>query len=292
MGQHFFLNFPALTIWQSHPLTVASMPTSSEELHHTYIVRCRKGETSRLKSLALGQAQDIKPAPKEANSSGTITTPVILCGPYGNALIPIKSTPETTNILAIAGGTGVSLTLPLVLAASSCSAFEKVAVDFVWIVRRTVNTRWISAELQELKSRSALGNANLKIHIFVTQEEDASASKTSLPHTNVVDEKATAEIDIRPVSLPSSSSSEKAESSTANFDITYLNSAHPSLHEIVATFMEQRAQTEYRTRVVASGPAGMGEDLRAVVAKCNNGGKVLRGDMRWDVDLTWDDRGD
>ena len=293
VGQHFFLNFPALTIWQSHPLTVASVPTSPSALpHHTYIVRCRKGETGRLKGLALGYAQNHGSPPLEVDSSQPITTPVILCGPYGTALLPKKSIPETTNILAIAGGTGVSLTLPVVLAATSSQAFERAAVDFVWIIRRTSNIQWIAAELQELKSRSALDNTNLNIHIFITQEKEASASNPSSPQMSALDEKTTAEIDIKPLSLPSSSSSEKAPSSNENFNITYLNSAHPSLHEIIDTFMESRAQTEYRTRVIASGPASMGQDLRTVVAKRNDGGKVLKGDMRWDVDLTWDDRGD
>lgn len=293
VGQHFFLNFPALTIWQSHPLTVASVPTSPSGIpHHTYIVRCRKGETGRLKTLALGEAQNLRSASIEVGSSATITTPVILCGPYGTALLPRKSMPETTNILAIAGGTGVSLTLPVVLAAISSPAFEKTAVDFVWIIRRTSNMQWIAVELQELKSKSALDNTNLNIHIFITQEENASASKPSSLHIAGLDEKTTTEIDAKPLSLPSSSSSEKAPSSSANFNITYLNSTHPSLQEITSTFMESRAQTEYRTRVIASGPASMGEDLRTVVAKCNDGGRVLKGDMRWDVDLTWDDRGD
>jgi len=59
-------------------------------------------------------------------------TPVVFCGPYGTALLTSKS--EPTNRLAIAGGTGVSLTLPLVLAATASSDFAVVAIDLIWIV--------------------------------------------------------------------------------------------------------------------------------------------------------------
>jgi predicted ferric reductase len=37
VGQHYFLTFPALTIWQSHPFTVASVPGQ-----HHFIIRSRK----------------------------------------------------------------------------------------------------------------------------------------------------------------------------------------------------------------------------------------------------------
>ena len=42
-GQHFYLCFPSLSIWQSHPFTVASSPdASSKSQHHTYLLRARK----------------------------------------------------------------------------------------------------------------------------------------------------------------------------------------------------------------------------------------------------------
>jgi hypothetical protein len=45
-----------------------------------------------------------------------------------------------------------------------------------------------------------------------------------------------------------------------------------------------------RTRVIGSGPASMGHDLRAAVAKWNDGPKVLRDEKLWDMSLDWDDR--
>jgi len=301
VGQHFFLCFPALTIWQSHPLTVASVPEPHPAcLQHTYIIRCRKGETGRLKTLALSESTDS--SIKEPDTP--ITTPVILTGPYGTPLLPYlpNTGPEITNMLAIAGGTGISLTLPVILAATSTPIFANAAIDFIWIVRRSTNVQWISQELDELKSCAQLTGWNLRMHIYITQEKEASASETNSLHDEA-GEKGEAGESITPIAEGCCSSDTSTEKSgtgvccSANtgssgkgkqcreFCTTYMNSCHPSLDDIVSSFVENRAHSSHRTRVIASGPAGMGHDLRAAVAKVNDGGKVWRGDMRWDVDL-------
>lgn len=290
IGQHFFLCFPALTIWQSHPLTVASVPEPHPSLpHHTYIVRCRSGETKRLKDLALGNIQG--PASSGGAPLSSTTTPVILCGPYGTALLP--SHPNTghdaANILAIAGGTGISLTLPLVLAATSSPAFTGVPIDFIWMIRRSSNKQWIASELDELKRRSRTEKLDLRIHIYVTQE-GADSDKTELidtPSDNNSTSK-TADDQIEPVS--NSCCSSASTSSNPNYNTTYMDAQHPSLASIVSSFLENRAHSRFKTRVIASGPQGMGTDLRSAVARVNDGSKVWKGDMRWDVELEWDDR--
>lgn len=286
IGQHFFLCFPALTVWQSHPLTVASVSERHPSLpHHTYIIRCRNGETGRLKALAC--TQEPEAISKEIKS---VTTPVILCGPYGKGLLPTTYTssgPNITNILAIAGGTGVSLTLPLVLAATAHTAFEGVAIEFIWIIRRSSNIQWISAELEELKRRASSVPINFNIQIYVTQEHNTI---TTTPVQRQSEEKSM-DIGVEPVAdAEDLTCSSESELGSSNFKVTYLNSQRPVLQNIASGFMETRASFDYRTRIIASGPAEMGYDLRAVVAGLNNGGRVWRGEKRWDVDLHWDDR--
>ncbi|EKD21775.1 uncharacterized protein L3040_005761 [Drepanopeziza brunnea f. sp. 'multigermtubi'] len=277
VGQHFFLTFPALSIWQSHPLTVASVPAAHPAIpHHTYIVRARRGETGRLKTLALSHAASPNPE----------TTPIVLSGPYGAPLLPSPSSPaEPTNILAIAGGTGISLTLPLALAATSLPS--TAAIDFVWVIRRASSTQWIASELETLKRRAAQGKVDLKIHLYITREspsQTATETATEFPA-------ATPEHEGKDIKKAcESSSSLSSLSSSANFTTTYLPSHRPSLHAIVTSFLETRANAEYRTRVIASGPACMGHDLRSAVAASNDGAKVWKNDRRWDVELEWDDR--
>lgn len=267
VGQHYFLTFPALTIWQSHPFTVASVPGQ-----HHFIIRCRKGETSRLKRLATQTS---------TTSEGVPTlnqTPVVLCGPYGTALLTSKS--EPTNILAIAGGTGVSLTLPLVLAATAAPDFAEVAVDFVWIIRRQSNLQWIASELDGLKRRASSGAINFRVHVYVTQVMDDTFTAQNL-------EKCLLGVSSKPASEASNGERRIDE---LDFNITYTNSEHPSLCNIVSEFKDSRSSSAFRTRVIGSGPASMGHDLRAAVAKWNDGPKVLRDEKLWDMSLDWDDR--
>ncbi|ESZ92083.1 hypothetical protein SBOR_7540 [Sclerotinia borealis F-4128] len=270
IGQHFFLCFPALSIWQSHPLTIASLPSN----HHTYIIRCRSGETGNLKKLAL---------------DGQLTTPVILSGPYGEALLNPKE--EPTNILAIAGGTGISLTLPLVLAATSSHAtlYEGRAIDFVWIVRRSSCLEWITEELEEIKRRTYDTGLNVHVHIYVTQEKAPSEEESDDAIIN--DEKTVMETDDK--AMADSVSSLGSGENSAGFKISFLGGCkccHPDIKEMVKSFMQERAGDAYRTRVIASGPMGMGSDLRSAVAGCNDGSAVFRGEKKGDVELVWDAR--
>lgn len=195
---------------------------------------------------------------------------------------------EVTNILAIAGGTGVSLTLPVILTATSSSTFGGAAIDFIWIIRRSSNVQWIFTGLEELKRRSrTMQHLNFNIHIFVTQKYDTKATTESQTRS---EEKAV-DIRIEPLTEAGSlSSSLDKRLDNVNSKVTYLNSHHPTLQDVVSNFIETRANFDYRTRVIASGPAGMGQDLKAAVARMNDGGKVWEGERRWDVDLHWDDR--
>lgn len=276
LGQHFFLCFPALNIWQSHPLTIASLPSN----HHTYIIRCRSGETGNLKTLAL---------------NNQLTTPVILSGPYGERLL--KPNEEPTNILAIAGGTGISLTLPLILAATASDApfYPGRAIDFIWTVRRSSCLEWISEELETIKQRARDTKINLNVHIYITQEEEPSSSLEEEEKTeeNTWNEEKMIKSDTILTSNSNSGSDPSAENSGVGFKISYLGGCkccHPDLQGLVKRFMDERAGEAYRTRVVASGPKGMGRDLRRAVARCCDGGMVFRGKKRGDVELIWDAR--
>lgn len=138
------------------------------------------------------------------------------------------------------------------------------------------------------------GCHDVRIRVFVTREDDASALVEREKEKEKENEEAITTI--RSTTSASSRSVGSAEKGCRSgvekndLEITYLLAQRPSLHDIVATFMETRASTKCRTRVVASGPASMGSDLRGAVASMNDGAKVWRGDRKWDVSLDWDDR--
>ncbi len=147
-------------MWQNHPFTVASLPAAHPACpHHTYIVRCLKGETSKLGQLAL------------KTQSENMTTPVILSGPYGS-----HSLSQPGNFLAIAGGTGITMAYPLVLNRVRHLGGLKGKVQLVWIIRRVQDLEWMGAELAVLKKYLSNCQNNFSIRIFVTRETEPENS--------------------------------------------------------------------------------------------------------------------
>ncbi|KFY74057.1 hypothetical protein V499_05908 [Pseudogymnoascus sp. VKM F-103] len=275
-GQHYYLCFPALSIWQSHPFTPSSLsPAAGTTPHHTYIVRALSGETSRLATLAC----EIEGA----------TTPVILTGPYG-ARVAL----ETPNLLAVAGGTGISFALPLVIEAVGSEKHKAGLVQLVWVVRGARDLAWVKEEMGVLRARAAEGRVEVKV--FVTREAGPMEGEVEEDGVVVVEakdgEKLEAVVDVKDENTKTEVSVldlALAEESRG-FSITYLGGAHPDLSAVVQDYIERSPASGGRIQVMASGPAGIGSTLRSVVAKCNDGRKVGRGEEKSDVGLYWDDR--
>jgi NAD(P)H-flavin reductase len=296
-GQHFFLCFPSLSIWQSHPFTTASLPEGqANALHHSYIIRCRNGETRRLGALAKTMAE--KNSETSSTGSSPAKLPIILSGPYGTPLMPGRTKEggfsEKTNILAISGGTGVSLTLPVILEAIA-GKYSGPSIDFVWIVKEHRDIQWIEPELEQLKNAVMDNEINIRIQIFVTREAEQSATGDALLTSiaqlsersgSIDDEKGGAE---KSVTFYRTSSSTKSLGSCVT--VEYLGAQHPDVASIVTNFLEERVAMQFRSRVVGSGPAGMGHDLRKAVAAHNDFKMIWKGEQaRHDVELHWDDR--
>lgn len=264
-GQHFYLCFPALSIWQNHPFTVASLPSAHPASpHHTYIVRCLKGETSKLGQLAL-QLQ--------ANKG---TTPVILSGPYGS-----PSLCKPGNFLAVAGGTGITMALPLILERVQQLGSSEGKVQLVWIVRRIQDLEWMAAELEVLKRYLASGQYSLSVKIYVTREIDPKTGRKDSSENDEIKEVA---IETRSVGSSSSLLGKNG------FEVHYLGDHHPDLGRVVSDFVERAEDAAGSVSVVGSGPGGMGTSLRTAVASVNSGTRVWKGEEKYDVHLHWDDR--
>lgn len=310
IGQHFYLTFPALSIWQSHPFTPTSNPTTTSPVQsHTYIIRACNGETKKLAELAESAANRYP--------HGADTTPVIMQGPYGGSIV----NEEVSNILAIAGGTGITYTIPLVMAAlaDTCPVRN---IEVVWTVRHLDNLMWISSELGYLKSQldhtrtrtcyshdedklektpivSVEAKKQFRIKIFVTRSETGMLTQQAHQRSSYLDQEKNKDYgdnSLSPVSSASSSCSmstsrelEDLVRSHPNFSITYLNNARPDVSSLVDAFMNETVE-DGRTQVVGSGPPQLGTQIRAAVAARNSPGRVWRGDDRGDVECVWDDR--
>jgi len=273
-GQHFYLCFPGVSIWQSHPFTPSSSPnTRSTNQQHTYIVRVHKGITAKLAKLA-------------AAADGECATSVILAGPYGSSAPAADVDAQDKNLLLVAGGSGVTAVLPLLMRTLSGprEVLGRRAIDFVWVVRRTRDLLWLAEEVQQLKIRVAEKEARgTRVRIFVTREASpgtqtksiSSAQSMSDDDAQMYEEKekkreaATTTI----TALTSSRSSTRISlddllTPAPNFEITYLDGAHPDLASVVADFADRASLAAYfGVKVYGTGPEGMGRIVRREVVK-------------------------
>lgn len=247
-GQHFFVTFPSLSIWQSHPFTVSSTPENS----HTYIIRARTGLTTRL--AALGNTSNL---------------PIILSGPYGNSYPSYDS----QHLLAIAGGTGVSFALPILQAATQQFRNREAILHFVWVIKRSADMTWLTSEVHELLRTSLDEFLGMRISIFITRERrdekdipSSSNSSASFPFSAEEKNKSAATALVSPISS-SISISDLLRFKHPRFQVSFLQDHHPSVADIVTDFRQKTFSFgSGGIEMVGSGPEAMGSDLRAAVA--------------------------
>ncbi|RYP22110.1 hypothetical protein DL765_001869 [Monosporascus sp. GIB2] len=273
IGQHFYVCFTEGSIWQSHPFTPLNLPAVRDGVvAHSYIFRTKGGETKKIGELAV----------KKLAATADATTPVILQGPYGESIAE-KLTPDV-NVLCVAGGTGITYVLPVLLDLVQKPASRDRKIELIWAVRRKDNIRWVEKELDVI--RKAAVSHRIGVHIFVTREQ--SSKSTSLQDVKTTEK----DTDIQEVGSTPSTVSLEGTQTTPAVDVQKIGgedyNRHPNLKEVVNDFVENTVRGS--TVVYTSGPGGMISDLRSIVASCNSGSKVWRGDERFDVRLTCDDR--
>lgn len=286
VGQHFFLCFPELTVWQSHPMTPASVAVAGKPLKHTYIIRAFGGETRRLADLASN------PLDARGVEKTTLTMPVVLSGPYGRgALLDHAS----DNVLAIAGGTGISFALPIIQQAIvQAKQNKRGAVELIWCIRKTENIAWIAEELQSLRAELKHGQVDLRIKIFVTRDGEHASSASSTASCSTDEKKGPSDA-VAAVSSTASSSWSDLIADIGGFSIEWLSDYHPNLKNvdgscILEPWLERGSVNGGRYQVFASGPSELGTDLRIAVAAKNDAGRVWKGEASSDVGFYWDDR--
>jgi len=298
VGQHFYLCFPESSIWQSHPFTPLSLPVHDDVtcgVQHSYIFRAKGGETKRVAQLAakkLQQADGVTPL-----------TSVILTGPYGEETTTHLT--QDVNILCVAGGTGITYVLPVLLGLARQPRAVKRKVSLVWAIRQKADVVWVQPELDRL--RMLAKSIDLTIRIFVTREAEGQLSiSEKVKYTD--DPKSVSEPVVRFDSDQTLDSSSAASTSAAypccgppsdSFAIqkTAIPASnprdlpihrHPDLSVLVKEFINETICG--RTTVYASGPGRMISELRSIVAQVNDGSKVWKADERYDVSLVCDDR--
>lgn len=305
LGQHFYLCFPSLSIWQSHPLTPLAVPiTKAGRVQHSYIFRAKGGMTRRVADVAARATAEAAPENSKPFSQVKPTIPVILNGPYG--VSEVDSLTPSTNILCVAGGTGITYVLPVLLSQiSNCACSSARKIQLVWAIRQEADMAWIRPELGVLyRATTAM---DFTISIFVTREaprigDESNASEKSgakMAEELAISSSGSSEVaggficskydkEIEICSPPNARRASLTVERRGSLTNAPPEMRHPDLAQLVHKFVDSTVQGS--TSVHASGPGGMISDLRSIVASCNDGGKVWRGHLRSRVELKCDDR--
>ncbi|KAL6710298.1 hypothetical protein ACN47E_009244 [Coniothyrium glycines] len=291
VGQHFYLMFPESSIWQSHPFTPLSLPVYGADVQrHSYIFRAKKGETRKIAELSAKRIARMG-SHEESHESlmADARLSIVLQGPYGERTM--RDLCPKSNILCIAGGTGITYVLPVLLDLASRQQTPDRHMSLIWVVRRRSDIDWVAPELAILKRKCK--NLRAGIHIYVTRaSEEADPAPPAASEKVTPNDCSTKEIESTPSASTSSSMSVSSALSVHGVSKGELGLNHyqarPDLNALVTAFVAGTSQG--RTDTFASGPGEMISDLRRIIAGLNNGGQVWQGEDRGDVRLTCDDR--
>lgn len=289
VGQHFYLTFPESSVWQSHPFTPLSLPVyGADAQRHSYVFRAKKGETRKIAELSARRIA--RSASHEESHEGLMADArlsVVLTGPYGDNIV--RGLPNECNILCIAGGTGITYVLPVLLDIASRQQHPDRKMSLLWVVRRRSDIDWAAPELDTLKRQCK--NLRASIHIYVTRASgDADPALAAGVEKAVVND---CTINAKPMTISNSSSASVSSAlsihgiAKADLGLNHFQ-ARPDLAVLVNDFVSKTVRG--RTDVFASGPGEMISNVRRIVANANRGGEVWKGDDRWDVRLSSDDR--
>ncbi|TFK53328.1 iron reductase [Heliocybe sulcata] len=163
-GQLAYLILPSVSLLpiEAHPFSIASInsPDSAEKpaddkgdayfKELVFLVNARGGFTRRL---------------AEKAARGETSVMAFLDGPYG--VTPDLSCSET--IVLIAGGTGISYTLPLLLSAISKGTARRVL--FIWAIRDKSHLQWVSAAIKQALA-TAPSTMSISINIYLTTSQE------------------------------------------------------------------------------------------------------------------------
>ncbi|KFZ03981.1 hypothetical protein V502_10504 [Pseudogymnoascus sp. VKM F-4520 (FW-2644)] len=252
-GQHYYLCFPALSIWQSHPFTPPpaqhrTTPTSSARSPARHPASQNLLEKSRAQlRLSSSQARIsfslplvLEAAGSEAHKAGLVQ--LVWVVRRARDLAWVKEELGVLRARAAEGRVEVRIFVTREGGPMEGDGEEVVMVD---------------------------GGKEVEVEkmVAVVDVDDENPQNTE------------ASLDVSALARES-----------RGFSVTYLDGAHPDLGTVVDDYIERSPASGGRIQVMASGPAGIGSALRSAVGKCNDGRKVGRGDEKSDVGLYWDDR--
>ncbi|KAK5019616.1 ferric-chelate reductase Frp1 [Cryomyces antarcticus] len=278
-GSHVLLSIPRFGIGQSHPATIASIP-SSHDGELVFLLRAHDGFTKRVYngSKAPGFPSD-RAAEKSAFQNNSYFT--LLDGPYGASHADFAA--FDTAVL-IAASTGITFTLPILLDLAARAAVRKLplrALTFIWIVKSAACASWVDTELSAAADALRIVGIEVEALLFVTCDEsfvgederqvggcDCDTSKE--PCCCVQEAEASGER----VSGISTKRTSETDSQTRNGQQERrgpVRSSRSGRPDIKALLSGALAKTEGETGVAVCGPLSLSCTVRNAVAAANEG---------------------
>jgi ferric-chelate reductase len=282
-GAHVLLAIPRYGVAQSHPATIASTPTSHNG-DLLFILKAQKGFTKNLLESANSSTGSLLPGTKEEMATQQRTHVTFIDGPYGASQGDFAC---FDTVLLIAGSTGVTFTLPILLdlarrANEQSRKLPVRRVEFVWIIRNASHISWISEELQAAFTAFQQTAIDLKVRIFVTRDERLTdLSMTGLQgHSTEVMATQGDDSTENPVEITGAEASHAGDStppSATNHSSTQLapkeklspleyaaiELGRPAFRPMVSDLV---ARAEGETGIAVCGPLGLSTTVRMTVA--------------------------
>ncbi|KIM37179.1 hypothetical protein M413DRAFT_77388 [Hebeloma cylindrosporum] len=233
-GQSVYLSFPSVNTYplQAHPFTIATIDEADEgsfaEKRLIFIFRVRNGFTKNLMHVASPDA----------------TYRVFINGPYSSPPLLVGY----NTVLLIAGGTGITFTLPLFLNLISRAKRDErpcQKVLFVWAIRRAEHICWI----EDILMPALIGipsSTEVAVKIYVTKSEKDSEKEES----------SVEELD------PNDSSRSQRIGRVVDSEYVSFTSGRPDLQDMNQREIEKASG---RMSINACGPHGLGNTVRKAV---------------------------
>jgi ferric-chelate reductase len=292
-GSFVLLSLPRFGIMQSHPATISYIPSSPSShegvlvfilsAHHGFTTRVFAGaSTASLSSMDSQKAAEAEPAAKKSS-----THLALIDGPYGGTHLDFAS---FNTVILIAGSTGVTFTLPVLMDISSRAQRTKLPIRevvFVWAVKTAGCKNWIANELRQAEEELVVAGVGLSLRIHVTADEgfveesegDGSGSQgcqcegecscisNSSPPASSSENNEKTKIREREEKKIESITHQKQDKSPSIYQSrtpnTTIQAGRPNIHAILAE-LQSRATGEMG--VAVCGPVGLAASTRRSVA--------------------------
>jgi ferric-chelate reductase len=264
-GSFVLLSLPSFGLGQSHPVTITSIP-SSHEGKLVFILKAHRGFTSRIHANESIVSLHGGSASSESPQDSKTTHLALIDGPYGGTQLDFAS---YTSVLLIAGSTGVTFTLPVLLDLALRAEKQKPLVKhvtFIWAVKTSACTSWIDSELKQfVEVGEGKPSSAEACHCDKGNEECSCISPFPKlpPNTkpNVLAEQI--KIQERNNDAVEETPRQELPSYTSRCSVTTIQSGRPDLKEIIK---EEQGKADGEIGVAVCGPVELTAEARRVVA--------------------------